>query len=78
MDSAAFPPRPAEEPAKDPAEDPARYVGLDTVEAERQARSRGWSTLRRLPPGTMVTLEYLQGRLNFEVEEGRVRRAWKG
>ncbi|MFJ9342049.1 I78 family peptidase inhibitor [Streptomyces sp. NPDC101733] len=74
MDSPSFPPRPAE----DPGEDPARYVGLEAVEAERLARSRGWSTLRRLPPGTMVTLEYLQGRLNFEVEEGRVRRAWKG
>ncbi|MFF4317718.1 I78 family peptidase inhibitor [Streptomyces sp. NPDC001568] len=61
-----------------PDEDPACYVGLESTEAERRARLRGWSPLRLLPPGSMVTLEYLEGRLNFEVEEGRVRRAWKG
>ncbi|MEV7443993.1 I78 family peptidase inhibitor [Streptomyces sp. NPDC056257] len=60
------------------ADDPARYVGLDAGEAERRARARGWTTVRTVPPGTMLTMEYLEGRLNFEVDDGRVRRAWSG
>lgn len=61
-----------------PDDDLARYVGLEAAEAEHRARARGWSTLRRLMPGAMVTLEYLEGRLNFEVDKGKVRRAWQG
>ncbi|MFA7768224.1 I78 family peptidase inhibitor [Streptomyces sp. NPDC048723] len=60
------------------ADDPAHYPGLHTDEAKRRALSRGWTTVRMVPPGTMLTMEHLEGRLNFEVEEGRVRRAWSG
>lgn len=54
------------------------YVGLAADGAERQARDRGWSTVRSLPPGAIITMEYLAGRLNFEVKEGVVIRCWKG
>lgn len=54
------------------------YVGLAADGAERQARERGWSTVRSLPPGAIITMEYLAGRLNFEVKEGVVIRCWKG
>ncbi|MFE3993711.1 I78 family peptidase inhibitor [Streptomyces goshikiensis] len=61
-----------------PADDLERYVGLETAEAEHQARSRGWLILRTVAPGAMVTMEFRAGRLNFEVEEDRVKRAWQG
>ncbi|QDQ10719.1 I78 family peptidase inhibitor [Streptomyces spectabilis] len=70
---APIPPPPAE-----PQDAPDSYVGLDAAEAESRARARGWSTVRSLPPGTFITMEYLAGRLNFEVEGGRVKRCWKG
>ncbi|MFE9934295.1 I78 family peptidase inhibitor [Streptomyces sp. NPDC005533] len=60
------------------ADDPARYVGLDAAEAERRARARGWTAVRTVPPGTILTMEYREGRLNLEVEDGSVRRAWRG
>ncbi|MFF2788997.1 I78 family peptidase inhibitor [Streptomyces sp. NPDC058049] len=60
------------------ADDPAHYTGLRADEAERRALARGWTTVRTVPPGTMLTMEHLEGRLNFEVEDGRVRRAWSG
>ncbi|MHB9862805.1 I78 family peptidase inhibitor [Streptomyces sp. YIM S03343] len=65
-------------PPPEPQDDPAAYVGLDAPEAERLARERGWSSVRSLPPGAIITMEYRIGRLNFEVDGGRVRRAWKG
>jgi hypothetical protein len=34
--------------------------------------------VRSLAPGTIVTMEYRFGRLNLEVRDGRVTRAWKG
>ena len=46
--------------------------------AEERARSRGWTTVRSLPPGAIITLEYLTGRINFEVEGGTVIRCWQG
>lgn len=54
------------------------YVGLDAEGAERQARERGWSKVRALAPGAIITMEFLAGRLNFEVKEGVVTRCWKG
>jgi hypothetical protein len=65
-------------PPDEPQDSPDAYVGLDSGAAERRARERGWSTVRSLPPGAIVTMEYRTGRLNFEVRDGRVTRAWKG
>ncbi|MFG2635856.1 I78 family peptidase inhibitor [Streptomyces sp. NPDC048362] len=65
-------------PPAEPQDSPDGYVGLDTAHAERLARQRGWPTVRSLPPGAIITMEYRTGRLNFEVREGRVTRAWKG
>ena len=65
-------------PPAEPQDSPEGYVGLEAAGAERLARERGWSTVRSLAPGTIITMEYRFGRLNLEVEEGRVKRAWKG
>ncbi|WP_189885018.1 I78 family peptidase inhibitor [Streptomyces xantholiticus] len=65
-------------PPPQPDDSPESYVGLDAAEAERQARERGWSTVRALPPGSIITMEYMVGRLNFEVKDGSVIRCWKG
>ncbi|MZD10565.1 proteinase inhibitor I78 [Streptomyces sp. SID5785] len=65
-------------PPADPQDSPDGYVGLDAEQAETQARDRGWSTVRRLPPGAIITMEYLAGRLNLEVTDGTVTRSWKG
>jgi hypothetical protein len=65
-------------PSAEPQDSPDAYVGLDADAAERRARERGWSTVRALPPGAIITMEYRVGRLNFEVKDGRVARAWKG
>ncbi|WP_427167641.1 I78 family peptidase inhibitor [Streptomyces sp. C1-1] len=69
-------PNPA--PHAEPQDSPEAYVGLDAADAERRARERGWTTVRPLPPGAIITMEYRAGRLNFEVRDGRVVRAWKG
>jgi hypothetical protein len=65
-------------PGQDPQDPTDPYVGMDADEAERRAGERGWSAVRRLPPGAVITLEYRVGRLNFEVDGGRVIRCWKG
>ncbi|MFQ6143553.1 I78 family peptidase inhibitor [Streptomyces seoulensis] len=65
-------------PPAEPQDSPEGYVGLEAEQAERLARERGWTTVRSLPPGTVITMEYRYGRLNFEVAEGRVARSWKG
>ncbi|MFF9124622.1 I78 family peptidase inhibitor [Streptomyces sp. NPDC014889] len=62
----------------EPQDNPDAYVGLEAGQAERLARERGWSTVRSLPPGAIITMEYRFGRLNFEVRDGRVARSWKG
>ncbi|MEV0093131.1 I78 family peptidase inhibitor [Streptomyces sp. NPDC050738] len=69
---------PVPTPPAQPDDAPASYVGLDAAGAEQLARERGWSTVRSLPPGAIITMEYRQGRLNFEVEDGRVNRCWQG
>ncbi|MEV7321115.1 I78 family peptidase inhibitor [Streptomyces sp. NPDC093970] len=69
-------PNPA--PSEEPQDSPQGYVGLDAGDAERLARRRGWATVRPLPPGAIITMEYRAGRLNFEVRDGVVARAWKG
>ncbi|MER6997331.1 I78 family peptidase inhibitor [Streptomyces sp. NPDC000410] len=65
-------------PSVQPDDAPEAYVGLDAEGAERLARRRGWSTVREVPPGSFITMEYLEGRLNFEVDDGTVVRCWKG
>lgn len=64
---------------QDPAADDVEaYVGLASAEAETRAREHGWTTVRKLQPGAMITMEYLEGRLNFTVEDDAVVRCWKG
>jgi hypothetical protein len=65
-------------PPAEPHDSPEAYVGLEARHAERLAGERGWSTVRSLPPGTVITMEYRAGRLNFEVKDGTVTRCWKG
>lgn len=65
-------------PPAEPQDSPDAYVGLDAALAERLARERGWATVRSLPPGAIITMEYRVGRLNFEVRDDVVTRAWKG
>ncbi|MFC8371334.1 MULTISPECIES: I78 family peptidase inhibitor [unclassified Streptomyces] len=65
-------------PSAEPHDSPDAYVGLTADRAERLARERGWSTVRALAPGTIITMEYRVGRLNLEVRDGLVARAWKG
>lgn len=65
-------------PSAQPDDAPGEYVGLAADAAERRARSRGWSTVRSLPPGAIITMEFRSGRINFEVDGGRVTRCWVG
>ncbi|MET7647504.1 I78 family peptidase inhibitor [Streptomyces sp. NPDC005426] len=69
---------PVPTPPVQPDDAPGAYVGLAAEAAERRARERGWTTVRALPPGTVITMEFQSGRINFEVEAGVVRRCWKG
>jgi hypothetical protein len=69
---------PFPKPSAEPQDNPDTYVGLDAGRAEQIARERGWTTVRSLPPGAIITMEYRSGRLNFEVRDGQVTRAWKG
>ncbi|MDX3236793.1 I78 family peptidase inhibitor [Streptomyces sp. ME03-5709C] len=64
--------------ARQPQDEPDGYVGLPADEAERRATERGWSMVRALPPGAVITMEYRLGRLNFTVKDGRVIRCWSG
>ncbi|MGC5346541.1 I78 family peptidase inhibitor [Streptomyces sp. DT24] len=65
-------------PPAQPDDAPEPYVGLDAATAESRARERGWTTVRALPPGTVITMEFRFGRINFEVEAGAVTRCWVG
>jgi hypothetical protein len=68
-------PRPG---GNNPHDDPENYVGLLVEEAERLAAERGWSAVRTLFSDAVVTMEYVAGRLNLCVENGRVVRCWHG
>ncbi|MBV9023947.1 MAG: hypothetical protein JO362_09170 [Streptomycetaceae bacterium] len=61
-----------------PHDHPENYVGLLVEEAERLAAERGWSMVRTLPLDAVVTMEYVAGRLNLGIENGRVVRCWPG
>ncbi|WP_461009876.1 I78 family peptidase inhibitor [Streptomyces capparidis] len=54
------------------------YVGLDEAAARARAEAAGWTHVRTLPPGAIITMEYVVGRINFTVGDGRVERAWVG
>ena len=69
---------PVPTPPAESHDSPDAYVGLEARSAERRAREHGWATVRTLPPGAVITMEYLAGRLNFEVSGGTVTRCWKG
>ncbi|MEU3602864.1 I78 family peptidase inhibitor [Streptomyces sp. NPDC006798] len=66
------------QPPAEPDDATEAYVGLAADAAGRRARARGWTTVRTLPPGAIITLEYLRGRINFEVEHDTVIRCWRG
>ncbi|MBA0050566.1 proteinase inhibitor I78 [Streptomyces sp. AJS327] len=59
-------------------DEPESYVGLSADAAERRAYEQGWSTVRRLAPDAIVTMEFLVGRLNLAVTDDTVVRCWKG
>ncbi|MDF6041586.1 proteinase inhibitor I78 [Streptomyces sp. JH14] len=61
-----------------PDDSPGAYVGLAAEAAEQRARARGWTSVRALPPGAIITMEYQAGRINFEVDEAVVTRCWVG
>ncbi|MGY3683665.1 hypothetical protein ACVWXU_007288 [Streptomyces sp. TE33382] len=65
-------------PPVQPDDVPESYVGLGAEAAERRARSRGWTTVRAVPPGTFLTMEFRGGRINFQVEDSTVTRCWVG
>jgi Peptidase inhibitor I78 family len=65
-------------PGRNPNDDLDAYVGLTRAEAEDRARGRGWTAVRSLPPGAVVTMEYVVGRLNLTVDADRVQRCWLG
>ncbi|AWL37619.1 MULTISPECIES: I78 family peptidase inhibitor [Streptomyces] len=65
-------------PPAQPDDTPASYVGLDAGTAEQRARARGWTTVRALAPGTVITMEFRGGRINFEVADATVTRCWVG
>lgn len=48
-------------PPTEPSDHPDAYVGLAADRAEHLARERGWSSVRALAPGTIVTMEYRVG-----------------
>ncbi|MEU5822315.1 I78 family peptidase inhibitor [Streptomyces sp. NPDC047803] len=65
-------------PPAQPDDVTGAYLGLTAETAEQRAREHGWSTVRALAPGTVVTMEFQAGRINFEVDGGVVRRCWTG
>jgi hypothetical protein len=65
-------------PPAQPEDNTESYLGLAAQEAEDRASERGWTVVRALQPGTVITMEYMVGRLNFEVDGGKVIRCWHG
>ncbi|MGW6912359.1 I78 family peptidase inhibitor [Kitasatospora sp. NPDC054939] len=58
--------------------DAEQYAGLPVERAEELARKHGWASVRILPPGTAMTMDYREGRLNLAVRDGVVARSWEG
>lgn len=64
--------------ASSPDDSTDAYVGLPVEEARRRAAVRGWTTVRVVPPGAIITMEYAVGRLNLTARDGTVTRCWQG
>ncbi|GAA3001067.1 I78 family peptidase inhibitor [Kitasatospora albolonga] len=58
--------------------DEDEYLGLTAERARLLAAERGWSAVRVLEPGALITLEYREDRLNLQVRDGLVERCWQG
>ncbi|WP_354639163.1 I78 family peptidase inhibitor [Kitasatospora camelliae] len=54
------------------------YRGMPVERARERAAERGWTTVRELEPGALITLEFRADRLNLAVRDGEVERAWVG
>ncbi|MET8703912.1 I78 family peptidase inhibitor [Kitasatospora purpeofusca] len=54
------------------------YAGLRVERAEELARRHGWASVRVLPQGAAMTMDYREGRLNLAVRDGLVVRSWEG
>ncbi|WP_395293339.1 I78 family peptidase inhibitor [Kitasatospora hibisci] len=54
------------------------YAGLRVERAQELARSHGWASVRVLPPGASMTMDFREGRLNLAVRDGVVERSWEG
>lgn len=65
-------------PPAQPDDTPGAYVGLAVDAAEQRARRQGWTSVRSLPPGAIITMEFQAGRINFEVDDAVVTRCWVG
>jgi hypothetical protein len=52
-------------------------VGRTVDEATREAEAAGWR-VRAYAPGSMLTMDFREDRMNLEHEDGVVRRAWVG
>lgn len=65
-------------PAPNPRDDLGAYAGLPQEQAEHRASEHGWRIVRSLPKDAVVTMEYVAGRLNFTIADGRVLRCWMG
>lgn len=54
------------------------YRGLPVAIARERALADGWTSVRVLEPGAMMTMDHREGRLNLGVREGVVERSWEG
>ncbi|MFZ4185182.1 hypothetical protein ACOZCG_29350, partial [Streptomyces pseudogriseolus] len=60
-------------PPTEPSDSPDAYVGLAADRAEHLARERGWSSVRALAPGTIVTMTLYPTRKELHRSAGRKR-----
>jgi hypothetical protein len=63
-------PADAEARANSPKPAPSHYVGMTCQEAEARAKGDGYSNVRVVKPGQMVTQEYMPDRLNLHCDAG--------
>jgi hypothetical protein len=52
-------------------------TGRSLAEATQAAEADGWQ-VRAYAPGSMLTMDFREDRMNLEHEDGVVRRAWVG